>query len=84
MTLGTDQKLACDARGFSPMTRHRSVCSRSGIGCTFDEPNTASLATNLLAQSWVPDENVRRTPSERSRVPMCRLPSALNAIGLPT
>jgi hypothetical protein len=54
------------------------------MGCTFDEPNTASLATNLLAQSWVPDEKVRRTPSERSSVPTCRLPSALNAIGLPT
>jgi hypothetical protein len=37
-----------------------------------------------LAQSCVPDEKVRFTPSARSIVPMCSEPSALNAIGLPT
>ena len=57
--------------------------SRSGIGCTVDVPNTASLATNLLAQSCVPDENVRRTPRARSSVETCSVARALNAVGLP-
>ncbi len=82
-TFGIEKKLACDARGFSPITRHRSVWSRSGIGWTVDVPKTASLATNLLAQSWVPDENVRRTPSARSNVETCNVARALNAVGLP-
>ena len=82
-TLGTEKNDACDARGLAPMTRHRSVCSRSGMGCTVLEPNTASLATNLLAQSCVPDENVRRTPRARSSVDTCSVARALNAVGLP-
>jgi hypothetical protein len=59
------------------------VCSRSGIGWTVEVPNTASLATNLLAQSWVPDENVRRTPRARSSGATCSDANALNAVGLP-
>lgn len=65
------------------MMMHRSVRSRSGIGWTVAVPNTASLATNLFAQSCVPEENVRRTPSARSSAPTCSEPSALNAMGLP-
>ena len=57
---------------------------RSGIGCTSEDPNTASLATNLLAQSCVPEEKLRCTPSVRSRVVVCNWPSALKAVGLPT
>jgi hypothetical protein len=58
--------------------------ARSGIGCTFElEPNTASLATNLLAQSCVPDEKCAHPERAQQRAGV-QLPSALNAIGLPT
>jgi len=33
------------------MIRHRSVLARSGMGWTVLDPKTASLATNLFAQS---------------------------------
>ena len=72
ITLLIDQKLACDARGFSPMMMHRSVCSMSGIGCTVVVPNTACEATNLLAQSCVPELNVRRVPSIRDAASLRR------------
>src|SRR6478735_5414136 len=83
ITLLIDQKLPCEARGFSPMIRHRSVCSTSGIGCTVVVPNTACEAANLLAQSWVPELNVRRVPSVPISVAEAVVPSALNAVGLP-
>ena len=49
-------KLPLDTRGFAPSTSRASVLAMSGIGWIVDEPNTASLPANLLAQSCVPDE----------------------------
>ena len=54
------------------------------MGCTFDEPNTASLADELVRAVLRAGGEVRRTPSARSIWPTCSEPSALNAIGLPT
>ena len=55
-TLGMLMKLPFDTRGFAPKTSSASVCAMSGIGWIVDEPNTASLPANLLAQSCVPEE----------------------------
>ena len=44
-------KLMCEMRGLAPITSKWPVCSKSGIGCRFTVPNTASEAANLLAQS---------------------------------
>ena len=49
-------KLPSETRGLAPRTGRASVLAMSGIGWIVDEPNTASLPANLLAQSCVPDE----------------------------
>ena len=74
-------KLPLETRGFAPSTSSASVLAMSGIGWIDDEPNTASLPANLLAQSCVPDEKSRVMPSWAKNEPLAGPARVLNASG---
>ena len=78
-----EMKLICETRGFAPKISRKSVLSMSGIGWMVLDPNTASEAANLLAQSWVPEEKFRRISLLSKNEPMAGPASELNASGLP-
>ncbi len=77
-------KLPLEMRGFAPSTSRASVLAMSGIGWIVEDPNTASLPANLLAQSCVPDEKYRDMPSWAKNDPLAGPARVLKALGLPT
>src|SRR6056300_139327 len=78
-----ETKLICETRGLAPRINNKSDSLISGIGWIVLEPNIASEAANLLAQSWVPEPKFRLQPMALTNEPMAGPAVELKASGLP-